>query len=68
MPLFVIDRASAVTGKSGGAHKQINNDIVKQSKAAKETDIVFDANNCINEWWFEMPCNEMVAEVGNAIK
>ena len=67
--LFVIDRASAVTGKSGGAQAALNNDIVKQSKAAKENHIVYlDANN-----WYLMngglnAMHEMVAEVGNAIK
>lgn len=67
--LFVIDRASAVTGKSGGAQAALDNDIVKQSKAAKENHIVYlDANN-----WYLMngglnAMHEMVAEVGNAIK
>ena len=67
--LFVIDRASAVTGKSGGAQAALNNDIIKQSKAAKENHIVYlDANN-----WYLMngglnSMHEMVAEVGNAIK
>jgi len=67
--LFVIDRASAVTGKSGGAEAALNNDIIKQSKAAKENHIVYlDANN-----WYLMngglnAMHEMVAEVGNAIK
>ena len=67
--LFVIDRASAVTGKSGGAQAALNNDIVKQSKAAKENHIVYlDANN-----WYLMngglnAMHEMVAEVGSAIK
>ena len=67
--LFVIDRASAVTGKSGGAQAALNNDIIKQSKAAKENHIVYlDANN-----WYLMngglnAMHEMVAEVGNAIK
>ena len=67
--LFVIDRASAVTGKSGGAQAALDNDIVKQSKAAKENHIVYlDANN-----WYLMnggldAMHEMVAEVGSAIK
>ena len=67
--LFVIDRASAVTGKSGGAQAALNNDIVKQSKAAKENHIVYlDANN-----WYLMngglnAMHEMVVEVGSAIK
>ena len=67
--LFVIDRASAVTGKSGGAEAALNNDIIKQSKAAKENHIVYlDANN-----WYLMngglnAMHEMVAEVGSAIK
>ena len=67
--LFVIDRASAVTGKSGGAEAALNNDIIKQSKAAKENHIVYlDANN-----WYLMngglnAMHEMVTEVGSAIK
>ena len=67
--LFVIDRASAVTGKSGGAQAALNNDIVKQSKAAKENHIVYlDANN-----WYLMngglnAMHEMVVEVGAAVK
>ena len=67
--LFVIDRASAVTGKSGGAQAALNNDIIKQSKAAKENHIVYlDANN-----WYLMngglnAMHEMVTEVGSAIK
>ena len=67
--LFVIDRASAVTGKSGGAEAALNNDIIKQTKAAKEQHIVYlDANN-----WYLMngglnAMHEMVAEVGSAIK
>ena len=67
--LFVIDRASAVTGKSGGAQAALDNDIVKQSKAAKENHIVYlDANN-----WYLMngglnAMHEMVTEVGSAIK
>ena len=67
--LFVIDRASAVTGKSGGAQAALDNDIVKQSKAAKENHIVYlDANN-----WYLMngglnAMHEMVVEVGAAVK
>jgi iron complex transport system substrate-binding protein len=67
--LFVIDRASAVTGKSGGAQAAFNNDIIKQSKAAKENHIVYlDANN-----WYLMngglnAMHEMVVEVGAAVK
>ena len=67
--LFVIDRASAVTGKSGGAQAALNNDIIKQSKAAKENHIVYlDANN-----WYLMngglnAMHEMVVEVGAAVK
>lgn len=39
--LFVIDRASAVTGEAGGAQAALDNDIIKQSKAYKEQNIVY---------------------------
>ena len=67
--LFVIDRASAVTGKNGGAEAALNNDIIKQSKASKEGHIVYlNANN-----WYLMngglnAMHNMIAEVSAAVK
>ena len=67
--LFIIDRASAVTGKTGGAETALNNDIINQTKAAKAKQIVYlDAND-----WYLMngglnAMHNMIAEVSAAVK
>ncbi|MBR3481596.1 MAG: ABC transporter substrate-binding protein [Neisseriaceae bacterium] len=67
--LFVIDRAAAISDKTGQAQQTLNNDIIKQSKAFKNGNIVYlNARN-----WYLMnggltAMDEMIDEVAKSIK
>lgn len=67
--LFVIDRGAAITGNQEGAKRVLNNNIVNQSKAAKNGNIVYlDSSN-----WYLMNnglggMQAMVKEVADAVK
>ncbi|ENU30073.1 hypothetical protein F991_01870 [Acinetobacter sp. CIP-A165] len=67
--LFVIDRGAAITGNQEGAKRVLNNNIVNQSKAAKNGNIVYlDSSN-----WYLMNnglggMQAMLKEVADVVK
>lgn len=67
--LFVIDRAAAVSNKTGQAQQTLDNDIVKKSNAFKNGNVVYlSARN-----WYLMngglsAMGEMIDEVAEAVK
>ena len=67
--LFVIDRAAAVSNKTGQAQQTLDNEIIKKSKAFKNGTIVYlNARN-----WYLMnggltAMGEMIDEVASAVK
>lgn len=67
--LFVIDRAAAVSNKTGQAQQTLDNEIIKKSKAFKNGNIVYlNARN-----WYLMnggltAMGEMIDEVASAVK
>lgn len=67
--LFVIDRAAAISDKTGQAQQTLNNDVIKKSKAFKNGNIVYlNARN-----WYLMnggltAMGEMIDEVAAAVK
>ncbi|MBQ9258719.1 MAG: ABC transporter substrate-binding protein [Neisseriaceae bacterium] len=67
--LFVIDRAAAVSDKTGQAQQTLDNEIIKKSKAFKNGNIVYlNARN-----WYLMnggltAMGEMIDEVASAVK
>ena len=67
--LFVIDRAAAISDKTGQAQQTLDNEIIKKSKAFKNGNIVYlNARN-----WYLMnggltAMGEMIDEVASAVK
>ncbi|MBQ9183395.1 MAG: ABC transporter substrate-binding protein [Neisseriaceae bacterium] len=67
--LFVIDRAAAISNKTGQAQQTLDNEIIKKSKAFKNGNIVYlNARN-----WYLMnggltAMGEMIDEVASAVK
>ena len=67
--LFVIDRAAAISDKTGQAQQTLDNDVIKKSKAFKNGNIVYlNARN-----WYLMnggltAMGEMIDEVASAVK
>ncbi|MBQ9683727.1 MAG: ABC transporter substrate-binding protein [Neisseriaceae bacterium] len=67
--LFVIDRAAAISDKTGQAQQTLDNDVIKKSKAFKNGNIVYlNARN-----WYLMnggltAMGEMIDEVAAAVK